>query len=291
MGAPQPPQQMLRDGAAAATRSPWLRFAIVSVARKNDADYLLRALHSIVEQLPAQRAHPTSASTDVVVVNNHEPAHAHRVFHEAARRFARHATFVTKATLSPPLECPAGNRGGIRRERRLSASPVKPSVQQQSCDLVGAMHALLRVQPAAEHVMMLEDDWLLCPHGHRALSYAVDKAYLYDERWLALRVSYGFNGVVVPQADLASLAAHLQNHFHRRPPDHLLFEWFSGERDETRCEGTARAARAARAARLASSVHACTHAHHLAARILQPINFNVYRACASRVPRRHTLLC
>ena len=64
--------------------------------------------------------------------------------------------------------------------------------------------------------------------------HAIDKSYLYDPHWLALRVSYGFNGVIVHQPDLASLADHLAGHFDRRPPDHLLFEWFSGERPETR---------------------------------------------------------
>ena len=57
----------------------------------------------------------------------------------------------------------------------------------------------------------------------------------YDPGWLALRVSYGFNGVIIPGKDLPSLTDHLTAHFDRRPPDHLLFEWFSGERDDTRC--------------------------------------------------------
>ena len=67
------------------------------------------------------------------------------------------------------------------------------------------------------------------------MNHAIDKAYKYDPRWLALRVSYGFNGVIVPQEDLQSLETHLARHFDRRPPDHLLFEWFSGERADTRC--------------------------------------------------------
>ena len=69
----------------------------------------------------------------------------------------------------------------------------------------------------------------------QAVNHAIDKAYKYDPRWLALRVSYGFNGVIVPQEDLQSLETHLARHFDRRPPDHLLFEWFSGERADTRC--------------------------------------------------------
>ena len=63
---------------------------------------------------------------------------------------------------------------------------------------------------------------------------AIDRAYTYDPHWLALRVSYGFNGVIVPMPDLPSLTDHLAAHFSRRPPDHLLFEWFSGERADTR---------------------------------------------------------
>ena len=51
-----------------------------------------------------------------------------------------------------------------------------------------------------------------------SLHYFVNKAYRYDPSWIALRVSYGFNGVVVRQADLPSLQAHLAKHFERRPP-------------------------------------------------------------------------
>ena len=170
----------------------WLRFAIVSVARKGDADYLLRALHSIFEQLPALRAHPARASTDVVVVNNNEVAAAHRVFHAAAAQYAGLAQFISKAEINPPLNCPAK-----RSFARGGKQPPKASVQRQTCDLVAAFTALSAVQPAPAHVMLLEDDWLLCPHGLVAAAHAIDKAYLYDPHWLALRVSYGFNGVVV----------------------------------------------------------------------------------------------
>ena len=58
-------------------------------------------------------------------------------------------------------------------------------MQRQSCDLVAAINAILDVQPAAEHVMMMEDDWLFCPHGLDSLRYFLSKAYQYDPRWLA----------------------------------------------------------------------------------------------------------
>ena len=49
-------------------------------------------------------------------------------------------------------------------------------MQRQSCDLVAAINAILDVQPAAEHVMMMEDDWLFCPHGLESLRYFLSKA-------------------------------------------------------------------------------------------------------------------
>ena len=53
-------------------------------------------------------------------------------------------------------------------------------MQRQSCDLVAAINAILDVQPAAAHVMMMEDDWLFCPSGFDALRHFMAKAYRYD---------------------------------------------------------------------------------------------------------------
>ena len=55
----------------------------------------------------------------------------------------------------------------------------------------------------------------------------------YDPNWVALRVSYGFNGIIVPQKDVPNLREHIAKGYGRRPPDHLIFEWFSGEVPET----------------------------------------------------------
>ena len=72
-------------------------------------------------------------------------------------------------------------------------------VRQQTLDIA----ALIRItrqsfsEAPPRFVLLMEDDWLVCPSALLALQYLLDKAYAYDEDWLALRVSYGFNGVVV----------------------------------------------------------------------------------------------
>ena len=42
--------------------------------------------------------------------------------------------------------------------------------------------------------MMMEDDWLFCPHALESLRYFLSKAYRYDPGWLALRVSHPHAG-------------------------------------------------------------------------------------------------
>ena len=235
--------------AASASSSLWLRLVLVSVARKGAPDYLVRSLRSIVESLPSSPSHPMRAATEVVAMNNNEPPDAHRVFHDAERELGNLARFVVKRPARPALDCP-------------KAGKLRGAVQKQTCDLVATFETLLQLQPPSEMLLMLEDDWLLCPNGMLALQvgraatavatpppppppltsstslapqHAIEKASRYDPHWLALRVSYGFNGVLVRQADVPSLAAHLRAHYARREPDHLLFEWFSGERADTRC--------------------------------------------------------
>ena len=63
------------------------------------------------------------------------------------------------------------------------------------------------------------------PNHAQATLHAMSKAYLYDSHWLALRVSYGCNGVIIPEPDMKSLRKHLAEGYSRRPPDHLLFEY------------------------------------------------------------------
>jgi hypothetical protein len=201
---------------------PWLRVVIPSVGRNPEKDYLLRTLDTLCSTAPSSMGHPIRSGLEIVAVNNHDPPAAHAVFAQARIIFAQLVTFID--TVVPP--------GGCAQNARLKK--VTPKVQKQTCGLVSAIQAVLALRTASEHVLMMEDDWLLCPNGLFALSYFIDKATRYDPRWIALRVSYGFNGIVLRWADMRSLQTHLASGVSRRPPDHLVYEWFSGERPETK---------------------------------------------------------
>ena len=50
--------------------------------------------------------------------------------------------------------------------------------------------------------------------------------------WLALRISYGMNGVVIRNADMGSLLRYLRAGHAEKPPDILWQQWAVGNRKE-----------------------------------------------------------
>jgi hypothetical protein len=144
------------------------------------------------------------------------------------------------------------------------ATLFSSQVQQQTLDVAVMLH---RVAPLAHYYMTFEDDLETCSHALAAIQYAISKvghqhhvggraptpplsqfchhAHLFavlccgtqaDQRfpnWLSIRVSFGMMGVILRSTDALVLSDYLIEHVKRRPPDHLMIEWFCGETEQS----------------------------------------------------------
>jgi hypothetical protein len=52
--------------------------------------------------------------------------------------------------------------------------------------------------------------------------------------WIEIRVSFGMMGAIFHSTDALLLADYLIEHVTRRPPDHLMIEWYCGETEQSK---------------------------------------------------------
>lgn len=178
--------------------SKWITFIVPTLSRKQN--YLTQTYQSLSEELPIE-TDPLYGLIKVILFNHNKNGNIHEE--------------LNQLTIREPFQKVQGNP-------TQTTSRVE---QQQSLDIIFMLKYVIS-NVKTKLVVLLEDDFLMCKNSFLALQYFIKKSTKWNPNWIALRVSYGMNGIIFKYDDLNSFISYLENNYKNgKPPDHLFYEF------------------------------------------------------------------
>jgi hypothetical protein len=200
---PPPPTTLLPSSSSTTTvdgNKAWLTIGLPTVPRQGGIDYLTPTITSYLEQISDDPADPLYGKVRIVIMNQRPGEHplfdTVRTQVLASDKGRAHVFFVEN-----------NNPGAdATPDKRDKGTPDLPGykVRKQTRDLVSLLQHN-SVMKTSEYYLFSEDDMRLCEHGLIALRYLINRATFFRKNWLAVRISYGMNGILMRNNAVSSL--------------------------------------------------------------------------------------